>query len=76
MDTLNANILLPVLALGTLLVVVVFALISKKRVRDRKHDPNDPGSSLARETPDPAFRADAKETRKDVFPDRDGPKKR
>ncbi|WP_209427365.1 hypothetical protein [Pararhodobacter sp. SW119] len=39
--------LLPLLAMFTLLSVVVFALLSKKRVEERRHDPNSPKSSLA-----------------------------
>ncbi|TAG18965.1 MAG: hypothetical protein EAZ40_11035 [Rhodobacterales bacterium] len=41
--------LVPVLALGTLLAVAVFALISKERTKDRMRDPNAPVSTLAKD---------------------------
>lgn len=66
---MNVDLLLPILTFVTLGAVIVFALYSKYRTRERKHDPNDPGSSLARETPDPNFMPDATVTRKDIYPD-------
>lgn len=65
--------LLPILSLFTLGAVIVFALYSKYRTKERKADPNDPGSSLARETPDPNFMPDPKVTRKDLHPDENSP---
>ncbi|GIT90357.1 hypothetical protein JANAI62_01600 [Jannaschia pagri] len=41
------DFLLPVLAFGTLLSVIVFALISQKKVLDRMDDPNAIKSTLA-----------------------------
>ncbi len=70
----DTNILLPILALFTLCAIVVFALISKKRTDARKHDPSDPGSSISRDTPDPAFVPDEGETHKDIHPDKNSPK--
>lgn len=43
--------LIPFLALFTLLSVGVFALISKERVEERRHDPNAPKSTLAKDGP-------------------------
>lgn len=40
---------LPLLTLFTLLAVCVFALWSKWRTEQRRHDPNAPKSSLARD---------------------------
>ena len=45
--------LLPVLTMLTLLSVIVFALISKKKTEERRHDPNAPKSSLATDGPVP-----------------------
>lgn len=44
-------ILLPILALLTLLSVTVFALVSKKKVEARMDDPNAPKSALAKDSP-------------------------
>ena len=43
--------LVPLLALCTLLAVLVFALVSKSRVDQRRHDPNAPKSTLAKDGP-------------------------
>lgn len=48
---LSASFLVPLLALFTLLAVCVFALVSKARVEQRRHDPNVPTSSLAKDSP-------------------------
>ena len=45
--------LVPLLAMITLLAVIVFALVSKKSVEKRRHDPNAPKSSLAPDSPGP-----------------------
>jgi len=39
----------PILAFGTLLAIVIFALVSRHRTLQRKHDPNAPISTLARD---------------------------
>lgn len=39
--------IVPFLSLLTLLAVAVFALVSKARVEERRHDPNAPKSTLA-----------------------------
>lgn len=44
-----AGALIPFLSLITMLAVLVFALVSKARVEDRRHDPNAPKSTLARD---------------------------
>lgn len=44
--------LVPLLALGTLLCVAVFALVSKAKVEKRRDDPNAPKSTLAADSPD------------------------
>ncbi|MFN4154688.1 MAG: hypothetical protein ACK4HF_08545 [Paracoccaceae bacterium] len=41
--------LIPFLSLLTMLAVLVFAMISKARVEERRHDPNAPKSTLARD---------------------------
>ncbi len=41
--------IVPLLGLGTLLAVAVFALISKERTEARRHDPNAPISTLAKD---------------------------
>ena len=43
--------LVPFLALFTLLAVAVFAIVSKNRVEKRRHDPNAPTSTLAKDGP-------------------------
>lgn len=45
--------LLPLLAMFTLLCVVVFALVSKKQVEERRRDPEAPKSSLAPDSAGP-----------------------
>lgn len=72
---MNVESLLPILAFGTLLGVLVFAAFNAARTRHRLHDPSDPGSSLARRTPDPNFLPDPRVTRKDLYPDADTPVK-
>ena len=41
--------IVPFLSLLTLLAVAAFALISKARVEERRHDPNAPKSTLAKD---------------------------
>ncbi|PJF10507.1 hypothetical protein [Pseudorhodobacter sp. MZDSW-24AT] len=41
--------LIPFLSLLTMLAVLIFALVSKARVEERRHDPNAPKSTLARD---------------------------
>jgi len=48
--------LLPLLAMFTLLAVIIFALVSKKAVDERRRDPNAPKSSLAPDSPGPGVR--------------------
>jgi len=43
--------LVPLLGLGTILSVVVFALVSKKNTEDRMDDPTVPKSTLAKDGP-------------------------
>lgn len=43
--------IVPFLSLLTLLAVAIFALISKGRVEQRRHDPNAPKSTLAKDGP-------------------------
>ncbi|MDB5664917.1 hypothetical protein [Cypionkella sp.] len=43
--------IVPLLALGTLLAVCIFALVSKARTEERKHDPSAPKSTLAKDGP-------------------------
>ncbi len=43
--------IVPMLALGTLLSVAVFALVSKAKIEERRHDPNAPKSTLAKDGP-------------------------
>ena len=43
--------IVPLLALITLLAVCVFALVSKARTEHRRHDPDAPKSSLAKDSP-------------------------
>lgn len=44
--------LLSVLAFGTMGIVIVLALISKFRTEQRRHDPNAPTSTLAKDGPE------------------------
>lgn len=48
MDTLS---LIAVLSLFTLACVIVFALVSKRKVEKRRHDEQIPKSSLATDSP-------------------------
>lgn len=41
--------IVPILALVTLLMLIVFAMISKKKVEDRLEDPDAPKSTLAKD---------------------------
>ncbi len=41
--------IVPILSLGTILLVSVLALINKERTKERMHDPNAPVSTLARD---------------------------
>jgi hypothetical protein len=41
--------IVPLLALGTLLCVCIFALINAERTKDRMRDPNAPVSTLAKD---------------------------
>ena len=43
--------LIPFLSLLTMLAVLVFAMVSKARVEERRHDPNAPKSTLAKDGP-------------------------
>ena len=43
--------LVPFLSLFTILAVSAFALVSKARVEERRHDPNAPVSTLAKDGP-------------------------
>ncbi|AXQ92873.1 hypothetical protein ORIO_03300 [Cereibacter azotoformans] len=43
--------IIPFLFMFTLLCGIVFAMVSKKRVEDRRHDPNAPKSTLAKDGP-------------------------
>ncbi|MFP4275447.1 MAG: hypothetical protein ACLFRU_10520 [Paracoccaceae bacterium] len=46
---MDSAYVIPALAILTLAIVLVWALRSKKRVEDRRHDPETPPSSLARD---------------------------
>ncbi len=48
---MDYSALVPILALGTLLAVCIFALVSKARVEERRHDPDAPKSTLAKDGP-------------------------
>jgi hypothetical protein len=67
---MSIDIILPVLAFGTMGAVIVFGLISQQRTLKRLHDPKAPRSSIARGRPDQKFQPDVRQTRKDIFPDR------
>jgi len=49
---MTTDTLIIVLALMTLVAVLVFALISKRRVEKRMRDENAPKSTLAKDAPD------------------------
>ncbi|HMO07004.1 MAG TPA: hypothetical protein PKD10_05070 [Paracoccaceae bacterium] len=51
---MDIGFLVPLLALGTLLAVCVFALVSRNRVDARRANPSAPKSSLATDGPGPA----------------------
>ena len=44
---METNWIVPILSLGTLLAIAVFALVSKVRTEQRRHDPDAPTSTLA-----------------------------
>ena len=46
---MNADFLVPLLAMVTLLAGLIFAILSAKRTKDQQHDPNRPTSSLGPE---------------------------
>lgn len=48
---LMSGAIVPFLSLLTLLAVAVFALVSKARVEERRHDPSAPKSTLAKDGP-------------------------
>jgi hypothetical protein len=48
---MNFAYIVPLLSLGTLLAVCVFALVSKARVEERRRDPHAPKSTLAVDGP-------------------------
>ena len=48
---MDLSFYLPLLTLFTLLAVVIFALVSKSRTEKRRHDPNAPKSTLAKDGP-------------------------
>jgi hypothetical protein len=49
---MDMSFIVPLLALLTLLAVAVFALVSKARVEQKRHDPSAPKSTLAEDGPD------------------------
>ena len=49
---MDTSIFLPVLSVGTMFAVIVFALVSKERTERRRKDPNAPKSSLAEDAPE------------------------
>lgn len=48
---MDYSYIVPILSLLTLLAVCIFALVSKARIERRRHDPNAPKSSLAKDSP-------------------------
>lgn len=48
---MDLDVLLVTLSLGTLLVVIVFALVSKRATERRRDDPDAPKSTLAKDAP-------------------------
>lgn len=56
MDTM---FFLPLLTMFTLLAVVIFALVSKHRTEKRRHDPDAPKSTLAKDGPQGGIAAPA-----------------
>jgi len=49
---MDVTVLIPALAMMTLLAVAIFALVSKKKVEKKLHDPNAKKSTLADDAPD------------------------
>ncbi|WP_172839342.1 hypothetical protein [Tateyamaria omphalii] len=49
---MDATNLLAVLALATLVMVIVFALVSKRKTEQRMNDDDAPKSRLAKDAPD------------------------
>lgn len=43
--------IVPLLSLITMLAVLVFAMVSKAKIEERRHDPNAPKSTLAKDGP-------------------------
>ena len=48
---MTSSFIVPLLALVTMLAAVVFALVSKAKTDARRHDPNAPTSTLAKDGP-------------------------
>jgi H+/Cl- antiporter ClcA len=48
---MDIEFFLPLLAMITLLAVIVFALVSKQKTEERRHDPNAVKSRLAEDAP-------------------------
>ena len=48
---MDVSFFLPLLTLFTLLAVLIFAMVSKARVEKRRHDPDAPKSTLAKDGP-------------------------
>jgi hypothetical protein len=48
---MDVSLLVGVLALGTMLAVLVFAMVSKEKIERKRHDPNAPKSTLAKDGP-------------------------
>lgn len=48
---MDTTALVALLALGTLLAVCIFALVSKARIEERRHDPDARKSTLAKDGP-------------------------
>ena len=49
---MSIETLLMILALGTIAAVALFALASRRRVKERREDPEAPKSTLAADAPD------------------------
>jgi hypothetical protein len=54
--TMDFAFLVPLLAMTTMLIVIVLALVSKKKVDQKRRDPNAPKSSLAADAPNTGAR--------------------
>lgn len=48
---MDTTTLLVVLSIGTLVAVVILALVSKARVEQKRRDPTEPKSTLAKDGP-------------------------